>query len=101
MRRRQFATLGMTGAALLVYLQSSRAQQPPKLPRIGWIWHGRSAGPPDEMTGFHQGLTELGYRDGQNVIVDYRFTEGQPDRIAGLAAELIQLRPDVRSCSGC
>jgi putative ABC transport system substrate-binding protein len=45
--------------------------------------------------GFRQGLQELGYANGQNVIVDYRFTEGQPDRIVGLAAELIQLRPDV------
>ncbi len=95
MRRRQFATLGMAVAALLVVLKTSRAQQSPKLPRIGWIWHGRSAGSPDEMTGFRQGLTELGYHDGQNVIIDYRFTEGQPDRIAGLAAELIQSRPDV------
>jgi putative ABC transport system substrate-binding protein len=95
MRRRQFATLGMTGAALLVFLNSSRAQQPQKLPRIGWIWNGRSTGPPDEMMGFRQGLKELGYVDGQNVTIDYRFTDGQPDRIVGLAAELIRLQPDV------
>ncbi len=95
MRRRQFSTLGMVAAALLASPKSSRAQQPSKLPRIGWIWHGRSAGLPEEMTGFRQGLQELGYTDGQNVIVDYRFTEGQSDRIVGLVAELIQLRPDV------
>jgi putative tryptophan/tyrosine transport system substrate-binding protein len=95
MRRRQFATLGVAGAGLLVLGTNSRAQQSPSLPRIGWIWHGRSAGPPEEMTGFRQGLQESGYVDGQNVIVDYRFTEGQPDRIVGLAAELIQMRPDV------
>jgi putative tryptophan/tyrosine transport system substrate-binding protein len=100
MRRRQFATLGMVGAALLASPKSSRAQPPQKLPRIGWIWHGRSTGPPDEMTGFRQGLKEFGYVDGQNVIVDYRFTEGQPDRIVGLAAELIQLRPDVLAVVG-
>ncbi len=95
MRRRQFAMLGVAGAALLAFLSPSRAQQPPKLPRIGWIWHGRSAGPPEELTGFRQGLREFGYVDGQNVIVDYRFAEGQSDRIVGLAAELVQLRPDV------
>jgi putative ABC transport system substrate-binding protein len=95
MRRRQFATLGVAGAGLLGFPKRSRAQQSSKLPRIGWIWHGRSTGPPDEMTGFRQGLQELGYTNGQNVIVDYRFTEGQSDRIVGLAAELIQLRPDV------
>jgi ABC-type uncharacterized transport system substrate-binding protein len=94
-KRRQFATLGVAGAALPVFPRSSRAQQPLKLPRIGWIWHGRSTGPPEKMTGFRQGLQELGYVNGQNVIVDYRFTEGQSDRIVGLAAELVQLRPDV------
>ena len=45
--------------------------------------------------GFRQGVKEFGYIDGQNVIVDYRFGEGHYDRLAGLAAELIQLRPDV------
>ena len=40
-------------------------------------------------------MKEFGYIDGQNVIVDYRFGEGHYDRLAGLAAELIQLRPDV------
>jgi putative tryptophan/tyrosine transport system substrate-binding protein len=94
-RRRQFATLGVAGAAHLAFPKRGRAQQPQKLPRIGWIWNGRSTGPPEVMTGFRQGLKEFGYIDGQNVTVDYRFTEGQPDRIAGLAAELIQLRPDV------
>ena len=50
---------------------------------------------PHEVTGFRQGLKEFGYVDGQNVVVDYRFAEGRSDRIAGLAAELMQLRPDV------
>jgi putative tryptophan/tyrosine transport system substrate-binding protein len=95
MRRREFAMRAATGAGLLAFPKRSHAQQPPKLPRIGWIWHGRSTGSPDEMTGFRQGLQEFGYVDGQNVIVDYRFAEGQSDRITGLAAELVQLRPDV------
>ena len=50
-------------------------------------------GIPEE--GFRQGVKEFGYIDGQNVIVDYRFAEGHYDRIGGLAAELMQLRPDV------
>ena len=44
---------------------------------------------------FRQGVKEFGYIDRQNVIVDYRFGEGHYDRLAGLAAELMQLRPDV------
>jgi ABC-type uncharacterized transport system substrate-binding protein len=93
MRRRQFATLGVAGAAFLG--TGSRAQQPPNLPRIGWLWQGRSAGNPHEVTGFRQGLKDFGYVDGQNVVVDYRFAEGRSDRIAALAAELMQLRPAV------
>ena len=53
MRRRQFATLGVAGVFLGT---GSRAQQLPNLPRIGWLWYGRSTGPPDEVAGFRQGL---------------------------------------------
>jgi putative ABC transport system substrate-binding protein len=95
MRRRQFATLGVTGAALIAFPQNSNAQQPQTLPRIGWLWPGHSAGNPQEVAGFRLGLKEFGYVDQQNIIVDYRFGEGLYDHLAGLAAELIQLRPDV------
>lgn len=95
MRRRQLATLGVAGAALHALPKGSRAQQPQKLPRIGWLWPGHSTGNPQEAAGFRQGLNEFGYIDQQNVIVDYRFGEGHYDRLAGLAAELMQLRPDV------
>lgn len=95
MKRRQFATLGVTGTAFLVRPVRSRAQQRAKLPCIGWLWQGRSRGDPQEMTGFRQGLNEFGYTDGKNVSVNYRFAEGESDRIAGLATELMQLQPDV------
>ena len=95
MRRRQFATLGATGAALIAFPQNSRAQQPQTLPRIGWLWPGHSAGNPQEVAGFRQGLKELGYEDHQNIIIDYRFGEGTYDHLTGLAAELVQLRPDM------
>jgi putative ABC transport system substrate-binding protein len=72
-----------------------RAQQPAKVPRVGWIWNGRSAGNPIEVAGFRQGLKEFGYIESQNIVVEYRFGEGRRDRIADLAAELVQLRPDV------
>ena len=54
MKRRQFATLGVAGAAFLALRSGSHAQQPPNLPRIGWLWYGRSAGPPDEVAGFRR-----------------------------------------------
>jgi len=90
--------LMITGlAGLLVAPKSSSAQQTPaKIPRVGWIWPGgRAAGNPTEVAGFRQGLRELGYIEGQNIVVDYRFGEGNVDRAADLAAELVQLQPDV------
>ena len=73
-----------------------RGQQPARVPRVGWIWNGPSAKKnPIEVAGFRQGLRELGYIEGQDIVVDYRFSEGRDDRLADLAAELVQLRPDV------
>jgi len=83
-------------ASLLAVPKWSSAQQvPARIPRVGWIWSGRSAGDPTEVAGFRQGLKELGYIEGQNIVVDYRFGEGSVDRAADLAAELVHLRPDV------
>jgi putative ABC transport system substrate-binding protein len=93
MRRRELMLL-LSGTAL-VWALATVAQQPAKVWRVGWIWAGRSAGNPTEAAGFRQGLKELGYVEGQNIIVDYRFGEGRNDRIADLIAELVQLRPDV------
>ena len=93
MRRRDFIL--MLGATAGGYPFTGRAQQPAKVPRVGWIWSGRSAGNPTEAAGFRQGLKELGYIEGQNVVVDYRFGEDRADRLAELAAELVRLRPNV------
>ena len=93
MRRRQFATLGVAGAAFLATEQPRPATAEPAADRVAVARAiDRNL---QEVTGFRQGLREFGYIDGQNVVVDYRFAEGQSDRIAGLAAELMQLRPDV------
>src|SRR3954453_14876169 len=92
MRRRQFAAWGATA---LAWPQRGLSQQRAKLARVGWVWNGRSVGNPQEVIGFQQGLKEFGYVDGENVIVDYSFGEGQPAHIPRLAAELMRLRPDV------
>ncbi len=68
------------------------AQQPAsKIPRIGYLALGRSAG----TEAFLRGLKELGYAEGQNVTIEYRFAEGEEDRFNHLAAELVQLKVDV------
>ncbi len=88
------ATFLASGAATTWPLYTV-AQQQAKIPRVGWIWAGRSAGNPVEAAGFRQGLKEFGYIEGQNLFVEYRFGEGRDDRVADLAAELVQLRPDL------
>ena len=91
--RRRVVIAGLAGL-LIAPKRSSAQQAPAKIPRIGWIWNG-PPGNPAEAAGFRQGLRELGYVEGQNIVVDYRFGEGRTDPIADLAAELVALRPDV------
>jgi putative ABC transport system substrate-binding protein len=73
---------GVTAAWAL----ATRAQQPAKAWRVGWIWNGPSAGNPVETAGFREGLKQLGYIEGQNLVVDYRFSEDRVDHPADLAA---------------
>jgi len=93
MRRRQVGMLGLAGAALLAFPEGTRAQPPQRLPRVGWLSPGYPTGTPEK--GFRYGVKEAGYTDGQKIVIDYRFGDGHYDRLTGLAAELIQLRPDV------
>jgi putative ABC transport system substrate-binding protein len=72
------------------------AQQAMKVYRVGVL--GNENNPPWE--GFRQGLHDLGYVDGRNVTIDWRWSEGKPDRFAALAKELVTLRPDVIVVSG-
>jgi ABC-type uncharacterized transport system substrate-binding protein len=71
---------------------AAEAQQPAQLPRIGYL----SATPPAANTGrleaFRQGLRGLGYVEGQNIVIEYRYAEGQLERLPELAAELVRLQ---------
>jgi putative ABC transport system substrate-binding protein len=71
------------------------AQQPTKVPRIGFL--GSLSGSSDEsrITAFRQGLGELGYVEGKNIVIEYRHADGKPERLAGLAAELVRLKVDI------
>ena len=82
----------LTLTALLLGLSlPAEAQQPKKIPRIGWIAFSGS-GPPRS---FMISLGELGYVDGQSVIIEYRSAQGRGERLAQIAAELVRLKPDV------
>ena len=80
---------------LLALCSSGEAQQPTKIPRIGYLAFGdpTSAGPPVEA--FRQGLREFGYVEGENILVEYRYAEGRQDRVPSLVNELVQLKVDA------
>jgi putative ABC transport system substrate-binding protein len=86
-RRREFITL--LGGAATVWPIVARAQQP-AIPVVGWL----SSGWPDEYAGwisaFRKGLNAAGFVEGKNVTIEYRFEEGQYDRLPVLAAELVR-----------
>ena len=74
----------------------ARAQQPAKIPRIGFVSAGGDPNNPGSLVeAFRQGLRNLGYIEGKNILVEYRYAEGNLDRISGLVAELVQLKVDV------
>jgi putative tryptophan/tyrosine transport system substrate-binding protein len=95
MRRREFFRL--LGGAAAAWPLAVGAQQANRMPRIGVLLAGEE-GDRDlqaRLAGLRQGLERLGWSNGRNLRVDYRFGEGQPDRFQPLAKELIALRPDV------
>jgi ABC-type uncharacterized transport system substrate-binding protein len=72
---------------------SAHAQQPGKVPRIGYLSLRSGFGVNDEA--FRQALRELGYSEGQNIIVEWRFVDGKPERYHDFAAELVRLKVDA------
>src|SRR4051794_21666414 len=97
MRRREVIT-GMTAAGAAAWPFAARAQQP-AMPVIGYL----GIGSPDtevNLAAFRQGLSETGYAEGQNVTIDYRWAEGNPERFPALAAELVMRKVHVIVTAG-
>ena len=85
----------LVAVVLLALCVSAEAQQPKKVPRIGFLTTGFPASIAHLLEGFKQGLREHGYVDGQNVLLELRYGEAKLDRLPGLAAELVRLKVDV------
>jgi putative ABC transport system substrate-binding protein len=84
------------GVAFALFDAAAQAQQPAKLPRIGVVSaDGDRSTPGPQVEAFRQGLRDLGYVEGKNILVEYRYVEGKSDRIPGLVAELVQLKVDA------
>jgi putative ABC transport system substrate-binding protein len=104
MTHRTIALLITLVLVLLVAPLAAHAQQPTNVPRIGVVTGGGNPGdwpmeidsmPEGILKAFRQGLRDLGYMEGKNILVEYRRAEGHLDRIPGLVAELVQLKVDV------
>jgi ABC-type uncharacterized transport system substrate-binding protein len=78
----------------------AEAQQAGKVPRIGFLDNGSPAPPSAQLKAFRQGLRELGWSEGQNVNIEYRWAEGDRSRFPILVGELVQLKVDVIVLSG-
>jgi len=82
-------------AMLLALYSSAEAQQPTKIPRIGLLSSSPLSATPERIEAFRQGLRELGYVEGKNIVIEWRSGEGKPNREQALAAELVRLKVDV------
>jgi ABC-type uncharacterized transport system substrate-binding protein len=81
---------------LLTTAPIADAQQPAKVPRIGYVTVTDDlSSPSPNLEAFRQGLRDLGHVDGKSLIIEFRSAEGKPDRIPSLVAELVQLKVDV------
>jgi putative ABC transport system substrate-binding protein len=97
--RRSAAAFGtlFAAVALLSAPLAAQAQQPAKVPRIGFLITGSPESPEARFSfdPFRQGLRERGYVEGRNILIEYRGAEGRIERLPGLAAELVGLKVDL------
>ena len=79
----------------LAYGLPVQAQQPAKVPRIGYLNASSATSAASRVEAFRRGLRELSYVEGKNIVVEYRFADGNPDRLKPLTTELVQLDVDI------
>jgi putative tryptophan/tyrosine transport system substrate-binding protein len=82
-------------ALLPALCASAEAQQPKKVPRIGMLGIVSASAAEGRIEAFRQGLRELGYVEGKNIVIEYRTAEGKLENLPALAAELVRLKVDV------
>ena len=99
-RRPKWLGLSVIAFVLLVAGAVAPAQQPAKIPRIGYLTGVPLSANSARVEAIHQGLRELGYVEGKNIVIEYRSAEGKLDRLPALAAELVRLKVDIIVSAG-
>ena len=90
----------LVAVVLLAVAVIAEAQQPKKVPRIGYLAASDPATESTRSEAIRLALRERGYIEGQNIAIEYRYTEGKLDRLPELAAELVRLKVDIIVVSG-
>jgi putative ABC transport system substrate-binding protein len=88
------------GTMLFVFCCPVEAQQPKKIPRIAMLISGSASTHATQIETFQASLRELGYVEGKHVVFEYRYAEGQRERFANLASEIVRSRPDIIVVTG-
>jgi putative tryptophan/tyrosine transport system substrate-binding protein len=94
--------VGLFAIVVLLTVCGARAeaQQPTKIPRIGFLTANDFSALAARIEALRQGLRELGYVEAKNIVIEYRYAEGKPDRLPALAAELVRLKVDIIVSAG-
>src|ERR1700752_1100326 len=92
--KKKFTVLTLC-AMLFALCVAAEAQQSSKIFRIGYLIATSKAVSAANIEVLRQGLRDLGYEEGKNIVIEYRYAEGKQDRIPGLAAELVRLKVDI------
>src|SRR5262245_28652867 len=97
MRRREF-TVGLVGSAAAWPLAAHA--QPARLPTIGFLMQNAASAQLDWTSAFLQRMRELGWIEGRTVVIEYRWADGQAERLGEMAAELVRLKVDLIVTAG-
>jgi putative tryptophan/tyrosine transport system substrate-binding protein len=99
MNKRKLGSFALC-AMLFALCSSAHAQQTGKVARIGYLVSAFPSSTPARIEAFRQGLRELGYVEGKNIVIEWRYAEEKPDRLPALATELVRLKVDVIVTTG-
>ena len=102
--RQTIGNLKSVGLSIIVFVLvvagAAQAQQPSKIPRLGYLSYGSVEIDRSLVAALRQGLRELGYLEGKNIIIEQRYAKGQSDKLPELIAEFLRIQVDVLVVAG-